>query len=675
VAASDPVARVLVDTGLPHLDRPFDYAVPAALADQAWPGVRVKVRFAGRELGGFMVERGPSPRHEGTLSPLRSVVSPEVVLTPEILALAGEVARRYAGTVGDVLRLAIPPRHATAERALDGAAGPPETPLTPSPTGEAWSRYPQGHAFLTHVAAGQAPAASWLAVPSAGDPAYDWPWALAEAAQAALAGGRGALLVVPDHRDVARVDAALTRLLGRDQHVRLTADQGPQARYTSWLKVLRGHVGAVVGTRAAAFAPVHRLGLVAWWDDGDDLHEEPRAPYPHVREILLTRARLDGAALLSGGFTRTAAVAALVEEGALKSIAAGVDTVRRAAPRVLLAGEGSEPERDPAAASARLPSLAWRTARRGLESGPVLVQVPRRGYLPALGCQACRRPARCRHCHGPLARTAESGEPACRWCGRQAEGWVCPHCGEVRLRSSVVGARRTAEELGRAFPGVAVHTSRAGRVIDRVAAAPALVVATPGAEPVAEGGYAAVLLLDAWALLDRPVLTAGEEALRRWMGACALGRGATEGGTVVLCGAPPHEAAVTAVEALVRWDPVWFSERELAERRELQLPPCVRMAVLTGPRRALVEALESLQLPTSVRTLGPIPAGDAPRVAAGQARGRPAREAAGYRVLLSAPLADGPSLAERLALLRATRSAHKDAEPVAVRLDPADIGG
>ncbi|WP_370518446.1 hypothetical protein [Nostocoides sp. HKS02] len=299
-ASVDPVASVVVDTGLAHLDRPFEYLVPEALAETAVPGVRVKVRFAGQDLDGFVLARRAVAEHDGRLAPLRRVVSPEPVLTPPLLALTQSVAARYAGTLGDVLRLALPPRHAAAERALALEAPVPD-PLPAWPgAGPAWVRYAAGPAYVSRLAAGGSPAASWLALPSV-DPLADWPAALAAAAAATLASGRGSVIVVPDHRDVARVDAALTEALGRGRHVRLTADQGPQARYTAWLKVLRGHVSVVVGTRAAAFAPVRDLGLVAWWDDGDDVLEEPRAPYPHVREVLLERGRLEGAAVLSGG--------------------------------------------------------------------------------------------------------------------------------------------------------------------------------------------------------------------------------------------------------------------------------------------------------------------------------------------------------------------------------------
>ncbi|WP_270887878.1 primosome assembly protein PriA [Pedococcus sp. 5OH_020] len=654
-ASTDPVASVVVDTGLAHLDRPFEYLVPASMAETAVPGARVKVRFAGQDLGGFVTARASSAGHDGRLAPLRRVVSPEPVLTPAVLEVARAVAARYAGTLGDVLRLAVPPRHAAAEKALAGdAATVDPLPVTSGP-GPAWARYPAGPAYLARLAAGEPPAAAWLARPTT-DPAADWPAALAAAAVAALHSGRGSVLVLPDHRDVLRVDAALTDAMGPGRHVRLTADQGPQARYTAWLKVLRGHVRVVVGTRAAAFAPVHELGLVAWWDDGDDLHQEPRSPYPHVREVLLERARVERAAVLAGGFTRTVELERLVQDGVLRPVGAS-DSGRTAVPRVRVAGEGVELERDPAAASAHLPSVAWRTAKAALESGPVLVQVPRRGYVPALACQTCRAPVRCRHCAGPVAVAGRTEDPRCRWCARGVGRFECRSCGGRELRSSVVGARRTAEELGRAFPGVPVHTSGAGAVLPSVGPTPALVIATPGAEPVARDGYAATLLLDAWASLDRPTLNASEEALRRWLAAAALTRGSGQGGQVVLCGAPVH-TTLPAVEALVRWDPVWFAGRELAERLELRLPPTVAMAAVTGDRRTVESALGEADLGRDVELLGPLSQGED-----------------AVRVLLRAPLDQRPALAAALATLRAVRSAHKEAAGLKVAVDPADLGG
>ncbi|WP_407343009.1 hypothetical protein [Pengzhenrongella phosphoraccumulans] len=125
IAERLPVARVCIDLPPAHLDRPFEYLVPAALDDVALPGTRVKVRFGRQDVDGFLLERVETAEHDGELVPLRKVVSGEVVLTPAVRRLARAVADRYAGTLADVLRLAIPPRHARveAEASLGGPAG------------------------------------------------------------------------------------------------------------------------------------------------------------------------------------------------------------------------------------------------------------------------------------------------------------------------------------------------------------------------------------------------------------------------------------------------------------------------------------------------------------------------------------------------------------------------
>jgi primosomal protein N' (replication factor Y) len=625
-----PVARVAVDTGVAHLDRPFDYLVPEKLAAAA-PGCRVRVRFSGRLVDGIVLERLETSDHPGKLSPLQALVSPEPVLSPEVAVLARVVADRSAGSLYDVLRLALPPRHARVEAEPPGQ----QAPLPPAPDVGSWSRYPAGPSFLTALAS-SAPRAVWSALPGG-----TWMHEVATAVQAAVAAGRGALVVVPDAHDVARISAALADV----PHVALRADLGPAERYRRWLAVRRGQVRAVVGTRAAAFAPVADLGLVIVWDDGDDLHVEPRSPYVHVRDVLVQRAHLTHAAMLLGGFARTAEAQLLVETGWAKEISPSRDALRAAAPRATGTSE-DDLARDPQAQAARIPRLAFDAARAALEAGrPVLVQVPRRGYLPALACVQDRTPARCGQCAGPLQLGAGSPVPACRWCGHLAADWRCPECEGSRLRASVVGAARTAEELGRAFPGATVRTSGRDGVLEHVPADRSLVIATPGAEPVADGGYGAVLLLDAWSLLTRADLRAGEEALRRWMAASAL---AAPGGKVVVVA----EHRLPVVQALVRWDPAGAAARELADRSALGFPPATRMASVTGSAGAVAELLALVEIG---EVLGPVPAPE------------------GERAFLRVPRNQGAALASDLKAAAAVRSARK-AESVRIELDPHDLG-
>ena len=529
-----PVARVAVDISLAHLDRPFDYLVPVTMDEAAVPGCRVRVRFGGQLVDGYLLQRTQTSDHQGKLARLGRVISPEPVLTPEIFDLARAVADRYAGTLADVLRLAIPPRHATAELQTPDERPPADDAAPRRPEPGSWLRYPAGGAFLAGLADGRPVRAAWSALPGP-----HWPSEIAIAAATTAASGAGVIIVLPDARDLERVDAALAAVVPGD-YVCLSADLGPAERYRRWLTVRRGLVRVVAGTRAAMFAPVTDLGLVVLWDDGDDLHAEPRAPYPNAREVLALRAHRSQAAALIGGFARTAELTQLVAAGWARPLTGGPAALRQAAPVIRAAPDETELARDAAAMTARLPSLALRSARaalaggargalaggaRGaLAGGPVLVQVPRRGYLAAIACDRCRAQARCPKCGGPLEIGGSQEIPDCRWCGALAADWTCARCGSGRLRALVTGAARTAEELGRAFPGIPVRTSGGQHVLAAVPAEPALVIATPGAEPVAPDGYAGALLLDGWALLGRPSLRAAEEALRRWLNAAALVR-------------------------------------------------------------------------------------------------------------------------------------------------------
>lgn len=664
----NPVARVRVDSTLPQVDRTFDYRVPAELSEDAVPGARVRVLFNGHEMTGYIEERAATTDWTRTsLLPLKSVLSRMPSVAPEIFALAEALADRYASTVANVLRLAVPPRiaaldkkyapllpgyesdylgdsapesgHVDSEHAALGHADPEPsaasdtsthadpyawlaTPGAPAPfvldppalnpdapdAASVFSDYENGAEFIEDVAAGAATRAVMTVLP--GHLEHTWADVLATALATAAASGRGAIAVVPTAKNLDLLEAALAERLPADSFVRLSSDSTPHTRYHGFVKARLGRVPVVIGTRAAAYAPVANLGLVVCWDDGDSSLLEQRAPYCHARDVLLLRASAENTAALFAGFSMSSEAARLVRTRWASHVRAPRALVRDYSPRIFSTGSEFELARDPLAAMARIPHLAFEHARRALARGPVLVQVARSGYIPSFSCERCRMPARCGECSGPLSVASGSSVPSCSWCGHLAQQWRCSECGFTHWRYSAAGATRTAEELGRAFPNVPVISSAGDHVRASVGPEPALVVATPGAEPVAFGGYAAALLLDADKMLRFDSLRAPEAALRRWLNAAALVRPAALEGTVVTTASPsPVE------QALVRWDPAWFAREELEERAQTGLPPAVRTAAVTGAeadvRAFMEEFLGSSALPERVREqlriVGPVP--------------------------------------------------------------------
>lgn len=585
---TDRVARVVIDSPLPQLDHLFDYAIPAEMSGVV-PGVRVRVplRSAGRVADAFVVEVADDSEHQGSLSPLEALVSEVPVLSAEVWSLARAVADRAAGSASDVLRLAVPKRQVRVEKAFVAAGSPGvagDATVVPV-EGYAGSVLDDGLAeggrFAVDAVVGLVPLAGGGSIGA-------WAATAARLAVNTAARGRQSLIAVPDHRDLDQLEAALAALGARDLVLRLDAAQPPAARYRAFLSALGAGPHIVIGNRSALLAPASNLGLILLWDDGDPLHREPLAPYAHARDVALVRQTQSGAGLVLLSHARSVDAERLVEIDWLTPVSPA-PVVR---PRVVLA------EDPPGEASARIPATAWKLAREALATGPVLVQVARPGYAPVVACGSCGTAATCSRCHGALGVARRGAAPQCGVCGAVAAPWRCDVCAGTALRLVSRGSGRTAEELGRAFPGSRVVVADGEHRVLTVPSSPALVVATRGAEPIADGGYAAVLLLDGERMLARESLTIAEDAMRWWSNAAAL---AAPRAPVVLAGVSGGlaQAFASGAHAL-------FASRELADRRALGFPPAVRTATVTGPSDAVAGAIDALSGVTVRDVLGPI---------------------------------------------------------------------
>jgi primosomal protein N' (replication factor Y) len=332
--------------------------------------------------------------------------------------------------------------------------------------------------------------------------------------------------------------------------------------------------------------------LIVLWDDGDPLHGEQLSPYVHARDAALVRREQSGSALVFAAHSRSVETQRLLELGWLTE----VHPARNQHPKVIPTHYQAEP--DSQARAARIPSAAWLAAKAAIAHGPVLVQVASPGYAPVLACQSCKKAARCTHCQGPLGLASAHATPACRWCGALATAWKCGHCDGTNFRIVTVGAGRTAEELGRAFPGSRVIIADGERPVQHVGDEPALVIATRGAEPIPRSGYQAILLLDGERMLARESLRVGEDCLRWWSNAAAL---AAPGASVMLVGVGGELA-----RALNNWQPGPYAGSELSDRRQLRFPPAVRVASVTGNDAEVAAALDAVADIDGLDVLGPV---------------------------------------------------------------------
>lgn len=582
------VAHVILDSPLPQLDHPFDYAVPQRLREDIAVGQKIVVplRSGNRRTEAWVIGLSSTSSFAGNLADIESIVSEVVALTPELYELARTVADRQAGSAVDVLRLAIPPRYVRVEKdyLAKHDAGETSEHESPSPIRDQESR--SGFRRSVRIRGSVAEIRPGVILPA-------WVISLAQAARDEFSAGRSTIFTLPDFRDVELLCTALEALELGEVAVRTDASLPGAQRWTNYLRILHEAPLIVIGNRSSVYAPVKNLGLIALWDATDESFTEPLAPYAHPRDVALIRQASSGCSLLFASHIESVETSRLEKLGYLEHQIVGVHDVQITASD--LHSQVEEGQR-----SSRIPPAALVAARKAITNGPVLVQVARPGYAGTTRCSSCRERALCTSCHGPLALKTKSAAPSCRWCGRLAPDWACGNCHSTTLLAGQPGTEKTAEDLAKAFPGVLVHFSDGTKNLETLPASPALVIATAGTEPLVTGGYRAVIVVDGESARSREDLDTDTTALRSWMNAVSL---AAPEAPVFIAGSGPVLGRVVESDSFEE-----FASNALREREALSLPPATRVAVVTGSRQAIANVEKELVELPHRGVMGPVPA-------------------------------------------------------------------
>jgi primosomal protein N' (replication factor Y) len=556
-AANDlPVASVWVDTAIPTLTDPFSYLIPEKISSQISIGSRVQVPFKDKHLEGIVIDRTALTSDSRELKSIYKLLGEYPVASAETIELISLTASFWGGSPYDVIRSAIPPRVASAEKGLSLAARPS------SPKSEA--------------------VATFHLLPPKLDPIS----ALCSLVLSRKSSGVK-LIIVPTARDLLRLAASLS-----EQGIDFTSLDSnlPRAdRYRNFLSASLGAANVVIGMRGAIFASIPGLSEIYLHQENSEHYYERRSPYWNTREVAWIRSKLSNLDLHFTGYVPSLDVAIDIDK---KEIS--YQATREKISVVAQASSNGE----------LIPSKIYQQVRKAIATGPVLFLVPAKGYATAISCAKCRNIAIC-ECGGKLSKSSAKSEPTCVLCSKRYQNWKCGWCGEARVFLTSRGIERFAEEIGRSFPNQVVIQSTASDPRDSVSGDPAIVVSTPGVEPIAESGYEAVIMLQVDRFLSSSASNGVERAYSNFFAAGAL---ISDSGVIALV----SDDGSPITSALTTWNPATISKREIEQRISLQLPPIsgavlvlADSAELVRLKSALESAREESRAPKSLRVYGP----------------------------------------------------------------------
>lgn len=398
-------------------------------------------------------------------------------------------------------------------------------------------------------------------------------------------------MIVPSARELNRLAAALVQ--AGIVYISLDSNLPRADRYRNFLIASLGGSELIIGMRGAIFAPIPNLSDIFLHQESSEHYFERRTPYWNAREVAWMRSKLFRINLHLTGYVPSLEVAQDIE----------AKEVRYQASR-----EKVTVVVQPSFSGELIPSKIYQQIRKALSLGPVLFMVPAKGYATAISCAKCRNIAMC-ECGGKLSKSSAKSEPVCVLCSKKYQNWKCGWCGEARVFLSSRGIERFAEEIGRSFPNQLVIQSTANDSCDSVGDEPALVISTPGVEPIAKSGYSAVVILQVDRFLSSSASNGVERAYGNFFAASAL---LSDSGVIALV----YDDGAPIISALTTWNPATISKREIEQRVSLQLPPITNAVLVIADstelnrlKSALESAKQESRAPSSLRIYGPTASG------------------------------------------------------------------
>ena len=558
-ASQSPFARIWVDTGVYHLDQPYDYQVPETLSDLVQTGIRVQVPFGTREVEGLVISREVTPNSGAKIKSITKVLSPHAVATPQTIDLFEKTAQRWASNPWEIITSAIPARVASVDKTF-----------TPQ------QRIKQLKKSTV--------TSDWVYQALA---AHHDPYISAATIALTRMDSGSVLVIAPDETDVLRLENAFVSL--GQSPIRLDSALARAERYSNFLTVADHQAQLIIGSRNAIFSPLPPGSTILIFKESSPEFYEIRTPGWNVRDIAIMRRKNESLNLIFCGFSPSLNIAAKIEAKRMRYVGAPSST---------------HVETFSSMDSSLLPDRIFKEIRTQIKRGPVLFLLSRKGYANAILCAHCKNFAAC-SCGSKLTLASKNAAPLCKTCGRSESQWKCKFCGRDKKYALSRGIERAAEEISRAFPNIPVTLSYGDVIKESVKSQPSLVLCTPGAAPVCKDGYAAVVILEALTFFSHDDLRANERAIELFFEIGAMTR---ESGSILLAIDDSHPI----VSSLKRWNPAIMLKRELAQNEEVNLPPTSSSAVLVLPSsqatsfgEGLRAAISDARLPSDVRVLGP----------------------------------------------------------------------
>lgn len=557
-----PIASVLVDTPVSHLEGIYDYWIPSKIDKLVTIGTKVIVPFGNVNADGLVINRTLNQSNDGKLKEIIDVTSPSSMVSAQMLEHIEMVRNRFGGSFWSLLKQSIPKRVVKVEKM--------KTELDSQTYNHANDNLQDliGRADFGMLNSNKR--LKWAVnLPIATDSAL-----FVAKIVLARAQFNQVLLLVPDDKDIRLIKRQIDQISKVDV-LELSSNLDSSTRYRNFLQTCFGAPKIIIANRSGAFTNLQSDSTVIVLNDLDASHYEQHSPGWNSRDVTLLRDKNTSFIFVSA--SHSLEIARLIDVGWLEQ------KIYKSKSEISIVASDSN-------------RSFLSTIKKSLSSGSVLVTVSEKGYANVFLCSKCRNSAKC-DCGGKLQIKSSNSQPECYLCSKKVSDWHCLYCGDTRPYVISKGIDRNAEEIGKANPNIPIYTSSGTKQIEDLPEGHCIVLSTAGSEP--NGEYSAVVMLDGENIFNRPTLRAEEIARLNWFSNLSRLSSKSE---VFVSLSNNHPV----VQSMLKGSSSYSVKRELENREAAKLPPYYRVASVSGSKADISKFVHNLIATKKYEITGPV---------------------------------------------------------------------
>ena len=556
-ASENPVAKVLVNTPLSHLEDIYDYYIPIELSESVIPGSVVKIEFGNLKTEGLVLERVSSEGKK--LKPVEAILGWPAMVDLAVIEHLRKVQRRFGGSLWSLIESYLPsvPKKIIEikEQSKEFKAIIQEPNLAKVLSVRDYQELKKGSGLRYSVSQ-----------PNGFDPFET----LIDLIKVRSSIGQ-VLVLASDFREFDYLAHELRKMCS-DSLLLNDSRSSKSERFNKFQEIVLLKPRVILGNRSSAFIPLGENSSVIVINDNDRSHYELRSPGWNTRDVTLLRDA--GTSLFFFNSAPSFEIQRLIDLNWIQKM-----YIKSTARLNYVVTNGRD---------SFIPTI-----KKALQMGNVLVSVAAKGYANAFLCSKCRCIATC-NCGGKLQIKSASTSPTCYLCNQEFKNWRCTFCGDIKPFVIAKGLDRTAEEIARSIPSAKVVKIFSDHDDFNQSTENQVIVSSRGCEPMIN--YSAVILLDGEQIYNQPTLRSEELIKHNWFE--LMSRVSDEGYLYISL---ENNHPLTQQMLLKQTS----SPNSLNARRESRLPPYFRTCEVWGDVKAISTFAENLRKSENYLVSGP----------------------------------------------------------------------